>query len=107
MRPKLRRMKTTAIFLVLICCLRVTAAVAPSPPISTTIEEIRKQRPEELQKKAPFRLRAVVCLAVRGVPTVICDGTGGIWVDDPFPNVPSCSVGDLFEIEGFSEAGNF
>lgn len=84
-----------------------SAAVASDNAILTAVSQIQRLRPEEARKNFRVRIKGIITQVTPGY-LVLQDATGGVftsydshdWMDQPL-------VGDLWEVEGTTDPGDF
>ena len=79
-----------------------------SPPVLTTIHQVRSLSPNEAMRKYPVHIRATVTYFDPGNYIVFVeDRNDGIYVSPHDLPVKGVRVGDLVDIDAVSQAGNF
>ena len=86
----------------------VTESREAAPPVLTTLRQVRGLPPNEAMRKYPVHVRAVITYFNRaGYVFFVEDDTDGIYVNPHELPIPDVRSGDLVEIQGISQAGNF
>ena len=81
---------------------------AAAIPVLTTLRQVRSLPPNEAMRKYPVRVRAVVTYFDQpGYIFFIEDATDGIYVNPHELPIRGVQTGDLIELHGISQAGNF
>ena len=87
---------------------RITAADDASIPVLTSIHQVRSLPPNEAMRRHPVHIRATVTYYDPvGYIVFVEDAEDGIYVSPHELPVTGVRVGDLVEIDGVSQAGNF
>ena len=80
----------------------------PAPPVLTTLHQVRALPPNEAMRNYPVHVRAIVTYFDQpGYIFFVEDSTDGIYVNPHELPISGVRVGDLVEIHGVSQAGNF
>jgi len=79
------------------------------PPVLTTAEQVHRLTRAEAANAQPVRIRGVVTCSFPGFEAaVVEDATRGVYVDDWAPSLShSPQVGDLVDVEGVTDPGQF